>query len=174
MAVGKNYDGSKIAPYLDKETNTITTTKAWLGLHAKDKSADAEKALTRQLVSWSICPPCYTFNNTEEVRRILGIDPPDAQVAAAALPFPPGSRVLYVPSHAAGDTSHKDCEAGIVSSANAGRVFVQFDKAIRSQGFDGAQSQACDPGDLILLPDFPFDQAPADPADEADGDQVDI
>ncbi len=75
MAVGKNYDGSKVAPYLDAKTKTILVTQAWLGLNAKDTSAEAEKKLQHELVSWSICPPCYTFNDTEQVRQILGIDP---------------------------------------------------------------------------------------------------
>lgn len=73
MAVGKNYDGSKIAPYLDAETKTINVTKAWIGANVKDMSAEAESKLRHELVSWSICPPCYTFNDTEEVRQILGL-----------------------------------------------------------------------------------------------------
>jgi len=75
MAVGKNYDGSKIAPYVDTEEKTIHVTRAWLGLNIKDEGdeAAAEAALKRELVSWSICPPCYLFNDTPEVRKILGL-----------------------------------------------------------------------------------------------------
>lgn len=40
-----------------------------------------------------------------------------------------GSRVLYVPGHAHGDQSHKDCEIGTVVRFNAdgSTVFVLYD-----------------------------------------------
>ena len=76
MAVGKNYDGSKIVPHIDAEDKTISVTRAWLGQNIKDEGneAAAEAALKRELVAWSICPPSYVFNDTPEVRRILGLD----------------------------------------------------------------------------------------------------
>lgn len=76
MAVGKNYDGSKIAPYVDAEDGTISVTRAWLGQNIKDEGDEAasEATLKRELIAWSICPPSYVFNDTPEVRRILGLD----------------------------------------------------------------------------------------------------
>lgn len=62
--------------------------------------------------------------------------------------FEPGDRVLYVPNHAHGDRSHKDCEAGTVSSKNSINVFVRFDESVRKFGWDEATSQACRPGNL--------------------------
>lgn len=73
MAVGKNYDGTKIAPYVDEEQKTIHVTRAWLGQNIKEDTPEAEAKLKSELVSWSICPPCYCFNDTPEVRRILGL-----------------------------------------------------------------------------------------------------
>lgn len=73
MAVGKNYDGSKIAPYIDVEDKTIHVTRAWLGLNIKEDTPEGEAKLKAELVSWSICPPGYLFNDTPEVRRILGL-----------------------------------------------------------------------------------------------------
>lgn len=37
-----------------------------------------------------------------------------------------GSPVTYIPNHANGDTSHKDCEFGTISSYNDTYVFVKF------------------------------------------------
>lgn len=37
-----------------------------------------------------------------------------------------GQIVTYVPNHADGDTTHRDCERGRVISLNAHYVFVQF------------------------------------------------
>ena len=74
MAVSKNYDGSKIAPRIDAEAKTIRVTSEWLGLNAKDKSAEAERTMQAELVSHVLCPRVYYFNDTPEVRRILGLD----------------------------------------------------------------------------------------------------
>lgn len=82
MAVGKNYDGSKIAPYIDAEDKIIRVTKEWLGLNVKDRSEAAEKLMQLEMVSWTICPPLYFFNDTPEVRRILGLSSVEPTEAA--------------------------------------------------------------------------------------------
>ena len=56
--------------------------------------------------------------------------------------FKPGQSVRYIPTHALGDASHKDCENGIVTSVNDKVVFVRY-------SFEGCTSQATDPNDLI-------------------------
>ena len=56
--------------------------------------------------------------------------------------FEVGENVTYVPLHAFGDLSHKDCESGQVSSTNEYYVFVKFN----SQASCGL---ACDPADLV-------------------------
>lgn len=73
MAVSRDYDGSKIAPYVDVEDKTIRVTQEWLGLNVKDRSEESEKLMQAEMVSWAICPPIYIFNDTPEVRRILGL-----------------------------------------------------------------------------------------------------
>lgn len=40
--------------------------------------------------------------------------------------FKVGDTVIYIPSHASGDPEHPDCERGLVTSINAGRVFVRY------------------------------------------------
>ena len=40
--------------------------------------------------------------------------------------FSEGESVLYVPGHARGDSSHEDCEHGVVSSQNGVSVFVRY------------------------------------------------
>ncbi len=47
--------------------------------------------------------------------------------------FSPGDRVLYVPHHANGDTTHADCERGVVTSTNEVNVFVRYGAGIHSQ-----------------------------------------
>lgn len=37
-----------------------------------------------------------------------------------------GMKVLYVPSHAKGDLTHKDVEKGVVTSKNEQYIFVRF------------------------------------------------
>jgi hypothetical protein len=56
--------------------------------------------------------------------------------ARRAEDFGAGQHVRYVPYHAEGDTSHEDCENGIVSSANAETqtVFVRFGTGDTAQG----------------------------------------
>lgn len=48
--------------------------------------------------------------------------------------------VRYVPYHAHGDTSHEDCENGVVTSISDKYVFVRF---------NGSTSQACNPDQLV-------------------------
>lgn len=48
--------------------------------------------------------------------------------------FCEGDFVTYVPIHAQGDLSHKDCEEGIVTAVNEHTVFVRFGTNKRSQG----------------------------------------
>lgn len=38
-----------------------------------------------------------------------------------------GDKVRYIPNHANGDTTHPDCENGVVSSVNEKWVFVKYD-----------------------------------------------
>ena len=59
-------------------------------------------------------------------------------------------RVVYVPHHANGGRSHKDCEHGRVSSVNDKYVFVRFDEQVRVLGWDQATGKACDPADLVM------------------------
>jgi hypothetical protein len=55
--------------------------------------------------------------------------------------FAIGDRVIYVPAHARGDSSHPDIEVGTVTSRNATIVFVRFG--------DDTQSKGCYPRDLF-------------------------
>lgn len=58
--------------------------------------------------------------------------------------YAPGDRVRYVPYHAHGDVTHRDCEDGIVSSINhVGTIFVRFGQRTTSQG--------CLPDQLVKL-----------------------
>jgi len=54
--------------------------------------------------------------------------------------FEVGQHVRYVPTHAHGDTSHPDCENGVVSSISDKFVFVRF---------KGPNGEACAPGQLV-------------------------
>lgn len=55
--------------------------------------------------------------------------------------FKEGDFVKYVPYHAQGDPTHKDCEDGIVTSVVHRTVFVRFGTQKHSQG--------CHPDQLI-------------------------
>ena len=68
--------------------------------------------------------------------------------------FKKGDRVLYVPHHAKGDTKHKDCQKGIVSSTNTTWVFVKYDTQFYTMltGDEPFTAQATAPTDLIKLP----------------------
>ena len=48
--------------------------------------------------------------------------------------FQPGDNVRYVPYHAYGRLSHKDCEDGVVSSVECGTIFVKFNGSCTAQG----------------------------------------
>jgi hypothetical protein len=71
MAVGSDYDGSKIQPVI--RDGQIRVTAEWLTANAVDKSDEADKTLKASLLSWSVCPKAYRFKDTPDVRRILGI-----------------------------------------------------------------------------------------------------
>lgn len=58
-------------------------------------------------------------------------------------------RVIYVPRHAQGDRTHKDCEHGVVSRRGVDNIFVKFDKQIKLLGFEEACAQSCCPEDLV-------------------------
>jgi hypothetical protein len=70
-----------------------------------------------------------------------------------------GQRVRYIPTHAHGDPSHKDCEDGIVRSFNPqGKPFVVYDNNIRGKMLTLELAEpwtaACtDPSVLVLLPE---------------------
>ena len=66
--------------------------------------------------------------------------------ALKPLTFKAGDTVRYVPHHAHGDVSHKDCENGIVSSVNNSFVFVRY---YYPQGGLHLHAQATDPDDLV-------------------------
>ncbi len=67
--------------------------------------------------------------------------------------FNKGERVKYVPSHANGDTKHKDCQTGCVSSINYLFVFVKYDNlmGIMITGDEPYTAQATDPLNLIKI-----------------------
>lgn len=66
--------------------------------------------------------------------------------------FKKGMKVIYVPHHAEGDTTHEDCRKGVVSSKNDTWVFVKFDclACIMETGDEDYTAQACNPKDLVL------------------------
>lgn len=67
--------------------------------------------------------------------------------------FKKGDRVRYIPTHASNDSSHKDCEDGVVSSINDKFVFVKYDNnmCIMTTGDEPYTAAATDPNDLIFL-----------------------
>lgn len=75
------------------------------------------------------CNGCNTGSPTCE-HKIQG-----RSVSAADI----GSKVTYVPLHAEGNASHKDCECGTISSWSRSCIFVNY----------GGGSQATSPSDLI-------------------------
>ncbi len=44
--------------------------------------------------------------------------------------FKKGDLVRYIPHHAKGDSGHKDCQNGVVSSINDKFVFVKYDNGM--------------------------------------------
>ena len=75
--VTKDYDGRKYPPAIG--CGNIRISKPRMLMQLTDKSDEAEAILRAALIGQSICPPVFTFNDTPEVRRILGIalDAPD-------------------------------------------------------------------------------------------------
>ena len=67
--------------------------------------------------------------------------------------FKKGMKVRYVPTHANGDTKHKDCENGVVSSVNDKWVFVKYNNlmCIMTTGDEPYTAQATDPTELVIL-----------------------
>ena len=65
--------------------------------------------------------------------------------------FKKGDPVLYVPSHACGDSQHPDCKRGVVSSVNDSRVFVKYDNldCVMKTGNEPYTAQATDPVNLV-------------------------
>lgn len=47
-----------------------------------------------------------------------------------------GYSVTYVPRHAQGDASHKDCERGKIKSWNEGGVFVDYGYNVKRTNFE--------------------------------------
>ena len=62
-----------------------------------------------------------------------------------------GDWVRYIPTHAEGDSAHKDCQNGVVSSKNDRFVFVKYDNGmcIMTTGEEPYTAQATKPEDLI-------------------------
>ena len=58
--------------------------------------------------------------------------------------------VIYIPGHAKGDATHKDCERGMISSVNSVTVFVKFYRKLDKSGWNGTTAEACSPEDLAL------------------------
>lgn len=68
--------------------------------------------------------------------------------------FQKGDKVLYVPTHAKGNSKHPDCERGVVSSIGiSGIVFVKYDNAACTMvtGDEPYTAQGTNPEDLIKL-----------------------
>lgn len=47
-----------------------------------------------------------------------------------------GRKVLYIPHHAHGDASHKDCEEGVLTSFNDSYAFVRYGSDVNSKPTD--------------------------------------
>ncbi len=69
--------------------------------------------------------------------------------------FKKGDRVRCIPGHANGDKNHKDCEDGVVSSAedHSGRIFVKYDNSTCDMitGDEPYTAQATNKHDLVKL-----------------------
>lgn len=64
--------------------------------------------------------------------------------------FKPDDSVIYVPYHAHGDRTHKDCERGRVSSVTEHYVFVKFNETVSRLGWQGTTAQAFKPEQLCM------------------------
>jgi hypothetical protein len=78
-------------------------------------------------------------NEGPEDLRILKIE--DENVHNGSV----GRAVRYVPMHAEGDRTHKDCEDGIITTYNNKFVFVRYGTTLATHG------QATHPEDLVWL-----------------------
>lgn len=67
--------------------------------------------------------------------------------------FRKGMRVMYVPDHAKGILTHKDCNVGVVSSKNDEWVFVKYDNldCVMITGDEPYTAQATSPRNLVRL-----------------------
>ena len=67
--------------------------------------------------------------------------------------FKHGIKVKYIPTHADGNSSHTDCQFGVVSSVNGYCVFVKYDNASCKMvtGDEPYTAQGTSPKDLIIL-----------------------
>lgn len=88
----------------------------------------------------------WRVTSLEQWHKIL--DECNKQNASKA--FKEGDTVIYVPTHAHGDTTHPDCEHGFVTSVSerTGTVFCKFynkDGTLRTV----ANSEGCNPADLV-------------------------
>ena len=65
--------------------------------------------------------------------------------------FRKGNRVRYVPNHASGDTTHKDCQDGVVKRVSDQWVFVIYDNAEGTMftGDEPFTAAATDPENLV-------------------------
>lgn len=61
-----------------------------------------------------------------------------------------GDRVLYVPHHVNGDSTHPDCQSGVVKRTNDTWVFVIYDNAMQEMrtGDEPYTAAATDPEQL--------------------------
>lgn len=66
--------------------------------------------------------------------------------------FAKGTRVIYIPWHANGDSTHKDCQHGIVSSVQKNFVFVKYDTSYwkKTDPDESITAQATKRSNLVL------------------------
>lgn len=83
------------------------------------------------------------------IQQPPGLSFQGAPAQAELAGFSADMRVIFVPNHAMGVTSHPDCEHGSVSSVNHKFVFVKFDAQVSVLGWAGTTAQACDPDNLV-------------------------
>lgn len=67
--------------------------------------------------------------------------------------FNKGQRVRYVPSHVNGDTTHEDCEDGVVSTPGKTDSFIKYDNKIcvMMTGNESYTSKLTANEDLVLI-----------------------
>lgn len=86
----------------------------------------------------------YIFEGTvRRHNRIIGWLK-DGVITPKRVTFATGQRVIYIPGHADGDPSHKDCEHGVIMSfGNINNAFIHFDKEL------GSTNPSCDLNNLV-------------------------